>query len=148
MWRWQQKPSSLKRLVSKTTRENRACWDSNIPDRSCFSDGAAVKRAHLSEHAGPPTTGVHGDPDAPSPTAESLNMSLLSLIFFPDAGGAGRQTQTRPDQTFGERRGGRCGVSGQPLLASPSKQKGMKAGARLCLCGSCRAPLICSDDVY
>lgn len=113
-----------------------------------FSDGAAVKYVHLSEHAGPPTTGVHGDPDAPSRTAESLNMSLLSLIFFPDAGGAGRQTQTRPDQTFGERSGGRCGVSGQPLLASPSKQKGMKAGARLCLCGSCRAPLICSDDVY
>lgn len=110
-----------------------------------FSDGAAVKYVHLSEHAGPPTT---GDPDAPSRTAESLNMSLLSLIFFPDAGGAGRQTQTRPDQTFGERSGGRCGVSGQPFLASPPKQKGMKAGARLRLCGSCRAPLICSDDVY
>lgn len=81
-------------------------------------------------------------------TAERLNIGLLSLMFFPDAGGAGRQTQTRPDQTFGERSGGRCGVSVQPLLASPSKQKGMKAGARLCLCGSCRAPLICSDDVY
>lgn len=33
------------------------------------------------------------------------------LIFFPDAGGAGRRTQTRPDKRFKERSGGRCGVS-------------------------------------
>lgn len=30
------------------------------------SDGMVAKYVHLSEHAGPPTTGTRGDPNAPS----------------------------------------------------------------------------------
>lgn len=113
----------------------------NIPERLCFQMEWWWSM-YISQHAGPPT---RGDPDAPSRLPNSLRsrlavgrkISLLFLIFFPDAGGAGRQTQTRPDKTFKERSSGRCGVSASRswLLV-------------LCLCGSCHAPLKISDDVY
>lgn len=129
-----------------------------------FSDGAVVKNISppgWTELVRPPTaamtpTRLHGfqtaeslsavwAPDWPVGQTRSLPFFFF-LIFFPDAGGAGRRTQTRPDKTFKERSGGRCGVSASRswLLVANRREWKQEPGC-VCVCGSCHPPSVFSD---
>lgn len=138
MRRLPQRPSSLERWSSPGRKQPalqnhagelgmRGIWFKafNIPERLCFQmerwwsmSSTSARRASHQRHAQTrwPQRAFH--PNSwktarclSSPLALGQNISLLFGIFFPAAGGAGRQTQTRPDKTFRERSSGRWGAS-------------------------------------